>query len=156
MESEKIKSIIKEFISKLGVSHESVEETKAKNGDGDKIQFTIKTAESGVLIGAKGTHFSALNHLLRKIVAKQLGETAPAFFVDVNDYREGLLSDLKTKVGILRERAISFKTNVEMEPMSSYERMLVHTLCEGHPNIKTESLGEGPMRRVVIKYVESV
>ncbi len=55
---------------------------------------------------------------------------------------------------MLAKRARSFKIDVEMDPMTSYERMLVHSHLEGRPNIKTESIGEGKERRLVIKFVE--
>ncbi|MEK7526803.1 MAG: R3H domain-containing nucleic acid-binding protein, partial [Patescibacteria group bacterium] len=57
---------------------------------------------------------------------------------------------------IMAERARSFKTNMELEPMSPYERMIIHSALESLPDIKTESVGFGRGRKVVIKYVESV
>ncbi len=110
------------------------------------------------MIGVRGAHLSALNHLLRRIVWKQQGEESPEstvdFRVDVNDYHEKLRAELTQRAHILAGRARSFKTNVEMDPMSSYERMIVHALFQDTPDIKTESVGEGSKRRVVIKYIE--
>ena len=117
----------------------------------------IRTRESGILIGTKGANFAAVNHLLRKIVGSKSKEIpGPKFSVDINDYGKSLTETLKNKVTMLRERARSLKTNVTLEPMSSYERMIVHSLCQGFPDIRTESEGDGEERRVVIKYVESV
>ena len=45
------------------------------------------------------------------------------------------------------------KSSVEMDPMSSYERMIVHTELKTFPHIKTESAGEGRGRHIVVKYV---
>jgi predicted RNA-binding protein Jag len=56
----------------------------------------------------------------------------------------------------MSDRAKSFKIDVELDPMSSYERMIVHSYLEGVPEIKTESIGEGSSRRVVIKYIGAV
>jgi spoIIIJ-associated protein len=52
----------------------------------------------------------------------------------------------------MAERARSFQYDVELSPMSAYERLIVHTTLQNAPNVKTESLGEGRNRRVVIKY----
>jgi spoIIIJ-associated protein len=152
MISEKIKSIILEFTRKLGASE--VEITEVGDGNGN-LEFKIKNMEEKTIPFSKRDEFlKAMNHLIRKIAVKKLGEETPKFFVDVNGYRETRLGELKNKVMILRARSLALKTNVELPPMSAYERRLVHTLCEGSPNIKTESVGEGHRRRVVIKYVE--
>lgn len=53
---------------------------------------------------------------------------------------------------MLAERARTFKHDVEMSPMSPYDRLIVHASLTGLPDIKTESLGEGQVRHIVIKY----
>ena len=53
---------------------------------------------------------------------------------------------------MMAERARSFQYDVELSPMSSYERLIIHTTLSDAPNVKTESQGEGRNRRVVIKY----
>ena len=77
-----------------------------------------------------------------------------AFFVDVNGYQEATLENIKNVAKIMGDRARSFKTNVELDPMSSYERMVIHSFFQDAKDVKTESVGEGERRRVVIKYVE--
>ncbi|OHA18911.1 MAG: hypothetical protein A2836_00795 [Candidatus Taylorbacteria bacterium RIFCSPHIGHO2_01_FULL_45_63] len=148
-----IKKTIESFLQNLGVSYDEVEEFPNETFP----RFVIKTKESGLLIGQKGVNFSALNHLIRKIVAKNtnVNVTAfpPKFILDVNNYGKDLSDDLKNKVAILTARARSLRTSVEFPPMSSYQRMIVHSLCQDIPDIKTESEGEGEGRRVVIAYV---
>ena len=53
----------------------------------------------------------------------------------------------------MAERARELKYDVEMEPMSSYERLIIHSVLQGSANIKTESQGDGRSRRVVVRYV---
>ena len=53
---------------------------------------------------------------------------------------------------MMAERARSFQYDVELSPMSAYERLIVHTTLQGAPQVKTESQGEGRNRRVVIRY----
>ena len=53
----------------------------------------------------------------------------------------------------MSERARYFKSNVEVDPMSSFERRIVHEFLATASDLKTESIGFGPSRRVVIKYV---
>ena len=145
MTNNEIQTFIQTLLQKLSVSYESVDVERS----GEQIVFQIKTEESGKLIGARGETIRALNHITRKAFD---GEEAPGFIVDVNGYRREKIDSLKQTAKLLAERARSLKYNVEMTPMSSYERMIVHSALTDEPNIATESYGEGRDRRVVIKY----
>ena len=147
-----IKKLIEEILVGMGVRYDIVEE--AEDPLTQKKLYIIKSPESGLLIGDRGETFQALSHLIRRIGSKGQEEGAD-FSIDVNDYRSSMIDRLKVKAGILANRARDMKTNVEMDPMSSYERLIIHGVLSGQPNIKTESIGEGKDRRLVIKYVES-
>lgn len=118
---------------------------------GGQTVFQIHTPESKKLIGMHGETIRALNHIVKKAAAT---EEEDRFIVDVNNYRSKKIEELKQTAKLLAERARSLKYNVEMTPMSSYERMIVHSALTDEPNITTESYGEGRDRRVVIKYNE--
>ena len=77
-----------------------------------------------------------------------------SFFIDVNDYQKKHIEDIRMKAQVLAERARYFKSSVEMDPMSSYERMIIHSEFAEVPDIKTESAGVGKDRRIIIKYTE--
>ena len=96
----------------------------------------------------------ALNHLMKRIVDKKEDESLPSFLVDVNDYQKKRIDDIRARAHMLAERARYFKSSVEMDPMSSYERMIVHAEFTEVPDIKTESTGNGRDRRVVLRYCE--
>lgn len=152
MRPDDIKNLIADFLNRMTVVFDEiavVEETETGHH-----KFVIKTNDSKILIGAKGEHLLALNHLVKRVALKgqPIGST-PKFIIDVNDYQQKLFEDLKMKAKIMSDRARSFKVNVELEPMSSYERMLVHSYLDKSPDIKTESQGEGSNRRVIIKYI---
>lgn len=149
MTNQDIKTIIEEVLSRMQIAVESVEPVEENDG----IRFCVRTPDSRLLIGARGAHLFALNHVLKKIVGRR--EDAPAFAVDVNDYQEAARDNLKTLAKVMGERARSFKASVELEPMSSYERMIIHSFFEGAADLKTESVGQGEQRRVVITYVET-
>jgi spoIIIJ-associated protein len=97
--------------------------------------------------------------VIKKIVTREgendEGEERTKFFIDVNDYQAKLEEELKNKAKVMSERARSFKIDIELEPMSSYERMIIHSCLQDIPDIKTESKGFGHDRRIVIKYVDS-
>ncbi len=149
-----IKKIIEDILTKGGFIYDTIEVVE-RNHMGPV--FVIKSSDSGMLIGPQGETLKSLNFLLKRMVANVLKlEKDPIFSVDINDYRDATLRQLEHKARMMADRAVSFKTTVELDSMSSYERMFVHALFTDNPNIKTESIGEGKDRRLTIKYVENV
>lgn len=152
MEDSIIKTVIKDLLSKFSVDFEleiiKDEEIKA-------TRFLIKTNEPNVLIGYKGANLSALSHIVKRIVDKKItNKQENIFFIlDVNNYQENKIEEIKTSAHMLAERAKYFKSSVEMNPLPSYERMIVHSLFTDSVDFKTHSQGEGCDRRVVIQYV---
>lgn len=155
MNTEDIKKIIEETLKKLTTTFEEVE--IKKEDDGSYI-FSIKTNDVDFLVGKDGTSLLSLNHLIKRMVDQKLSKANSdeqlSFIVDVNGYQQRKIDDLKNKAKMMVERARFFKSSVELEPMSSYERMVVHTFLKTLPDIKTESIGVGSERRVVVKYTE--
>ncbi len=149
MKEQDLKNLTGEVLEHLTVTFTDISVEAKEEG---AYRINITTDESGLLIGTHGAHFSALSHVVRRIVAKKFGEEQKVT-VDVNGYQEKAVDELKKQILILIERARSLRADVEMQPMSSYERMLVHSLSKDHADIKTESTGEGRERRVVIKYI---
>lgn len=152
MDHTEIKRIIEETLRAGDLNFDSIEITEKEHIG---PVFTIKTKESGMLIGPEGETLRSLNFILKRLVGSKLKlEKDPMFSVDINDYRDATLRQLEHKARMIADRVISFKTTMELEPMSSYERMFVHSLFTNTPNIKTESTGFGKDRRVTIKFVE--
>ncbi len=151
--NEFIISTITTLLGHLGAAVESVvaeTDTKTKS-----LSFAVATPESLLLIGEGGARLLALNHLMKRIVEKKFGADAPAFSVDVNGYQKKQIEEVRSKAHMLAERARYFKSTVEMDPMSSYERMIVHSEFADTPDIVTSSLGIGKERHVVLAYRES-
>lgn len=144
-------SILKELLDALGVEYSDILESELA---GQTI-LTIQTNDTRSLIGHHGDVVHAIDHIVRKIHEKKhpAGEEQTHHpLVDVNEYRSKHIKDLQTKALMMAERARSFQYDVELSPMSSYERLIVHTTLADAPGIKTESQGEGRGRRVVIRY----
>lgn len=160
-----IENILRGLLDAMGVSYSDVIKSEAA---GQNI-FSVQAEDGRALIGVRGDTVYALDTLVKKIAEKQLfprteevksapdGDVvegnASHFLVDVNEYRAKQIKDLQNKALMMAERARSFQYDVELSPMSSYERLIIHTALSDAPNIKTESQGEGRNRRVVIRYV---
>ena len=91
----------------------------------------------------------------KEIQQKGAVEQIPAIpqkvWLDVNNYRrerERLIAELAKAAA---HKAILNKEEIQLPPMNAYERRLIHLEIASHPDLKTESIGEGKERRVVIK-----
>jgi len=156
-----VEPILKDLLGLMGFPNAGI----AKEEIAGQTVYSIEAGEAGrALIGQYGDTVYAIDLLVKKIVEKKTAPTAPEtpessreplFLVDVNGYRTQKIKDLQSKALMMAERARSLQYDVELSPMSAYERLIVHTTLQDAPNVKTESQGEGRNRRVVIKYAAS-
>ena len=115
----------------------------------DFYEFNIKTRESSLLIGRDGANIGSLDHLVRMLIKKE----SPAnlgFIIDVNGYRKSNIERLRqiAKSAALR---VSWRNKSErLNPMSAFERRIIHTELSGSPLVETKSTGDEPNRAVVI------
>ncbi len=95
---------------------------------------------------------SALDCLIN-LIARREGEDSVV--VDLNYYRkerERLIIELARAAA---RKALTTGTPIELPPMNAYERRLIHVEITTHPDLTTESIGEGRERRVAIKRINS-
>lgn len=152
MNQEEIKKTIEDVLNKIPIAFSEVCVLDGEVADCKK--FVIKGSDSNLLIGRDGENLSALSHIIKKIVAKNDGEEmVEKFYVDVEDYHTKKIRKIKNICMTMANRAKTFRRDVELEPMSSYERMIVHSTLADDRSIKTESDGEGKFRKVIIKFV---
>lgn len=155
MEQQHIIETIQKILTLLGVAFTAV--VVERDERTNSLRFIITSPDSATLIGEHGARLLALNHLVKRMTERGQKEDATplSFFIDVNDYQKKRIEDIRAKAHIFAERARYFKNAVEMDPMSSYERMIVHAEFTDIPDIVTESAGVGRDRKVVIKYTEN-
>ena len=137
---------IRETLERMGISF-SLEFQEG----GEDSWFIIKAADAPLLIGDGGKHLSALTHILKRIYEQKFPASKFQFLIDINDYTKKRMEEIKDMARMHAQRVRYFKRAVEMKPMSAYDRRIVHSVLQEYPDISTESTGEGPERRVVIK-----
>ncbi|KKP97326.1 MAG: R3H domain protein [Candidatus Moranbacteria bacterium GW2011_GWE1_36_7] len=143
-----IQQTIEELIQKMGFTG-SV--TISKDENDDSITCDIVTdSDSNFLIGQHGINLQALQHLARLIVRKHIPEKI-RFTLDINNYRKQKNQSIIQQALQFAEEALSQGRGVIMPPMSTYERRLVHMELSKNSAIKTESIGEGESRKIVVK-----
>ena len=152
MDKDKIKTIIENIFTYTGCTIIKCEFSE----EGSMSWCMIETPDSRFMIGRDGETLRSLNHLIQKMADKdRVEEKTPSIFIDINGYQKKRFDSLKNIAHMMAERARYFKSNIEVEPMSAYERRIIHMFLEGAKDIKTESEGYGASRRVVIKYINN-
>ena len=154
MFNENLTKTIQEIVTLIS---SRAEEVSYFSDEGDGITwFKIRTDNPQLLIGRGGENLEALNWLIKRITEKTASDPtiANSFIIDVNDYKKKKVENVKNIATLMAERARFFKSDIEVEPMSAYDRRIIHTFLSGARDVKTESVGEGRSRRVVIKYIQ--
>ena len=101
------------------------------------------------LIGYRGATINALQ-VLATAIANKHSTSKTVVIVDVGDYREKrkkILEDLAEKIS---QRVIKTRKSITLDPMTAYERKVIHTKLQNSDKVKTFSKGEEPYRKVVI------
>jgi spoIIIJ-associated protein len=155
MNKKDIQNLVKELIEKTTVS---VTDISVNEEDPQNMWFSVEVAEPHYFISREGEGLSALNHLVRRIIeGKEENEEAELrTLIDINGFQKKRVDSLKAVAHMMAERARYFKSSVEVDPMSAFERRIVHEFLSNAPDIKTESTGMGKNRRVVIKYIGDI
>jgi len=146
----KIKNIINDFFAKSRITDFEIKVVEVA-GD-HSINALVLVKEASLCIGEGGKNIGAFEIVLRLILKKQLGE-APLLRLDINNYRSLKGESLRELAKKAARRARFYKQPVVLEAMSAYDRRIIHTELAAHPDIKTESTGEGRQRRVMVKYI---
>lgn len=113
------------------------------------VTLNIKGEDLGILIGRQGQTLASLQHIVRLIVAHRL--KAPiALAIDVESYKQRHCQALQELALRLAQKAESTGQAVTLEPMPATERRIVHLALAKHPEVITQSIGEGEARKVII------
>jgi len=117
--------------------------------NGKMLNVEISGQDAGGLIGKKGQVMDSLQYLLSLIVNK--GEAAYATVaLDIENYRQRRKETLEKLAFNLAKKVKSTRRTVRLEPMSSYERRVIHAALQGDKTVSTHSEGFEPNRNVVI------
>ena len=143
-----IKKTVEELLKKMGYKEAAVEIKEQDNPRA--LIVSIQVEDASQLIGQSGSNLNDLQRILRLLVIRKEAES-PLFLVDINGYRAKREQFLKELSQEIAEQVLKTQKSVMLQPMSSYERRIVHVELAEKPGIATESIGEGPERRVVIR-----
>ncbi len=116
------------------------------------IMIEIKGNVAGTLIGYRGETLNALQTILSAIANKKASGKIK-LTLDIENYREKrkkVLEDLANKVS---KTVLRTGKSITLEPMTAYERKIIHSKLQDNPRIETHSIGENDNRRIVISKI---
>jgi spoIIIJ-associated protein len=113
------------------------------------IVLNIKGEDLGILIGRRGQTLACLQYMVRLIVGHQTKAWVP-IVIDIEGYKQRRYQTLQIFARRMAEQVKAKEESFTLEPMSAYERRIIHLALADHPDVITESIGEGEARKVVI------
>ncbi|QTD40174.1 RNA-binding cell elongation regulator Jag/EloR [Sporosarcina sp. Te-1] len=118
--------------------------------DGKYISFHLESTKAAFLIGKRGQTLNSLQQLCQLVVNKY-AEQFKVIRLDVGDYRERREQSLEQLAERMADQAIRTGRKVQLEPMPSYERKVIHNALSNRLDIETYSEGTDPNRYLVIE-----
>jgi len=113
------------------------------------VALEIEGDDLGVLIGRRGQTLTSLQYIVRLVVAEKLKMWVP-INVDVAGYKKRRYESLQNLALRLAEQVKRNRRLIMLEPMPADERRIIHLTLADHPDITTQSMGEGEVRKVAI------
>ncbi len=150
-EQEAAVAVLSELLAKMHVpARVSAAQSEPDDLTGQRVNvIAIHGEDLTMLIGPRGETLDALQFLGRLMVAHRLHRRAN-FVVDVEGYRQRRVQALTRLAERMADKARQRGEPISLEPMTAYERRIIHMALRGAPDVYTESAGEGKQRRVRI------
>ena len=124
----------------------TVEEHRMEDG----ILLDVKTEDSGRLIGRQGQTLSDLQYITNRLLFQQ-DPSAPKIMVDVSGYRAQAREALVKKAKDAAEKVRRWGDVVELEPLSAFDRRIIHQALKDDPGIETHSVEvEGTDKKAIL------
>jgi len=135
------------------IGHFDPEAKTMVEGEEETWRINIETTFARILIGRHGQTLQALEHILRLMLGQESGEY-PTIILDIGGYRAALEQEITTRAREAAERVLASGESEELPAMNAFARRLVHLSLAEIKGIETESTGEEPERRIVIRKTE--
>jgi spoIIIJ-associated protein len=114
------------------------------------VLLDVKAEDSGRLIGRQGQTLADLQYITNRLLFQQ-DQSCPKVLVDVGGYRTQARDALVKKAKDAAEKVRKWGDVVEFEPLSSFDRRIVHNAIKDDPDIETHSVEvEGTDKKVIL------
>lgn len=147
---QKIKKNISEFLDEFFKQLKLENITFEILNEKDKVRVNVSGGNLNVLIGYRGETLNALQTLISRIGNKGVEEKYRIIF-DIEGYRNKRIKALQELAVKVSKTALKNKKSITLEPMSAFERKIIHDKLQENPKVTTHSIGREPNRKVVIE-----
>jgi spoIIIJ-associated protein len=139
------KETLQKLLEQLGFTA-AIEEHRMEDG----LLLDVKTDDSGRLIGRQGQTLADLQYITNRLLFQQ-DPSAPKVMVDVGGYRAQARDALVKKAKEAAEKVRRWGDVVELEPLSAFDRRIIHQALKDDPNIETHSVEvEGTEKKAIL------
>ena len=151
--AEVARTILETLLDLMGVPasvntvHGAMVESKVE--EPSAITLNVEGDDLGILIGRRGQTLSCLQYLVRIIIGHQEKVWVP-IVIDVEGYKQRRCNALQSLAWRIAEQVTQKREPFALEPMPAFDRRIIHLTLTDHPEVTTESNGEGEARRVVV------
>ena len=147
------KDVLDNLLAKMGIEAKiSIEKPRtlpAEEGEAEPVVINIIGDDLGILIGRRGQTLDALQYFVRLITSRKTKSRTP-IMIDVEGYKKRRYEDLRILAANVADQVKARGSSIRLEPMSPYERRIIHLALASDVDVKTESMGDGDSRRVVV------
>ena len=155
-ENDTAANYLKMIVSGMGI--EQCDITLERIDGSDEYIYTLSCGDAdGALIGRRGETLDAIQYLVRLTENKGLDEEKHRkISVNIGDYRQKRNDNLRSLAQRQARQVLKYGRNVALEPMSPYERRIIHTTIQGIKGVTSHSVGSDSNRKVIISLEEGV
>ena len=143
---EKTHKFMDELISKLP-SKDLTYTVKVENNN---VSIDINGNDTGYLIGYRGEVLNSLQTILTNVIGKDINGKI-RILLNIGGYREKREKDLEILAIKIAGSVIKTRKSITLEPMTAYERKIIHLKLQDNDKVKTHSIGEEPYRKIVVE-----
>ena len=123
--------------------------TITRDEGSERIKFNIKGEEAAILIGKRGQTLEAIQYIIEKIVNRQHPDRIRVG-VDIEGYMENKKNSLKQLAARMAKKAKQTGKPASVGQMNAHDRRIVHLALKNDEGVRTQSMGEGLYRKLVI------
>ncbi|MDO8429602.1 MAG: R3H domain-containing nucleic acid-binding protein [Candidatus Daviesbacteria bacterium] len=116
----------------------------------EEVTVSIEANDSGRLIGFKGDNLDALQLIVNQMVSRKYPDEYKRVVIDVGGWKKNKEAELEVQARRWAEEVLENGEQIELDPMPSWQRRIVHLVLEEVEGVESESLGEGRERHLVI------
>ncbi len=141
------KKYLEDILKAMNIGYQI--EARSINNE-EQIHYLVDTYENSLLIGVKGKTLEALQTLVRTLISSYTKEKVVTT-LDIGGYKSNRAHQLEILATKTAKEVAKTKVAVKLQPMSAFERRVIHEKLSDWRDVYTESEGEGEDRAITIK-----